>query len=240
MGSPRKALTINRLIDEFGIPVLGALWLKVGHMIVDRVDRAEGGDPNVIIPAKALSFSQGRIYATLDQLTSIVAEAFFDRDSRFDPRRLRDFVDQVDRWRRGDRTPATVVRIGSTFNMARVEVIRSVQGVTADHEAGHANRPSPPNPNTLAIGTLTISQLTRRVALGQKSAVIAHPTAFQVFLHIAKAQGAVVASKEIKQQVPGCRRRRLDLLIRRHLPGWVRALIPATAGPNGGYALLLP
>jgi hypothetical protein len=235
--SPRKAPATNTLTDKFGIDVLAALWLKVGQMIIVK---AEGGDPNVIIPAKALTFSRGRIYATLDQLTSQFAEAFFDRDSRFDPRRLWDFFDQVDRWRRGDRTPATVLRISSTFNIARTELIRLLQREAADHEAGHANRPGPPNPDTIAIGRLTITPLTRTVALDQKSEIIAHPIAFQLFLYIANARGAFVGSKELRENVAGCRKGRLDLIISRHLPDWVRALITAKRGQNGGYALLLP
>jgi hypothetical protein len=129
--SLRKAPATNTLIDEYGIDVLAALWLKVGQMIVVR---AEGGDPNVITPAKALTYSRGRIYATLDWLTSQFTEAFFDRDSRFEPRRLWDFFEQVDRWRRGDRSPATVLRISSSWNIARTELNRLLQRVTASNE----------------------------------------------------------------------------------------------------------
>jgi hypothetical protein len=90
------------------------------------------------------------------------------------------------------------------------------------------------------IGPLQINALTRRVCLDGASVVIDHPVAFQVFLFIAKAGGALVTAQEIRDKVPGCRKGRLDLILSRHLPDWVRALIPGRKGPQGGYALMLP
>jgi hypothetical protein len=140
--SLRKAPATITHIDKFGIDVRVGLWLKVGRTIVTMAD---GGDPNVITPVKELTDSRGLIYVILDWITSQFAEAFFDRDSRFEPRRLWDFVDQVGRWRRGDRTTASVLRISSTFNIARTELKRFWQRVTADHEPGHANPPGSPD-----------------------------------------------------------------------------------------------
>jgi hypothetical protein len=235
--SLRKAPATNSLTDIYGIDVLAALWLKVAQTIVVMAD---GGDPNVVTSVKALTDRCGSIYKILDWLTSQFTGAFFERDSRFEPQRLWDFVEQVDQWRRQDRTTARVLRISASFNIARTELNRLLQRETADHEAGHASRTGQPNPNTFEFGRLTISKPTRTVALGQKSAVIDDPVAFQVFLFIASARGALVTSKNIREQVPGCRKGRLDQILARHLPDWVRALIPGKKGQNGGYSLVLP
>src|SRR5262249_25415505 len=40
----------------------------------------------------------------------------------------------VDRWRHGNRTPATVLRISSSWNIARTELNRLLQRVTASNE----------------------------------------------------------------------------------------------------------
>jgi hypothetical protein len=96
-------------------------------------------------------------------------------------------------------------------------------------------------PSPVRIGRLAIAPLTRKVCLGRKSEIIKHPIAFQIFLFIAKAEGALVTSEDIRKKVLRSDSKvRLDTILRNHLPEWVRDLIPGQSGPNGGYALKLP
>jgi hypothetical protein len=98
-----------------------------------------------------------------------------------------------------------------------------------------------PQAVTVRIDRLEIDPLTRRVSLDRKSEIIKHATAFQIFLFVAEAKGALVTSEEIREKVFRCNGNvRIDTILRNHLPKWVRALIPGQPGPNGGYALRLP
>jgi hypothetical protein len=99
--------------------------------------------------------------------------------------------------------------------------------------------PPPPQAATVRIGRLEIDPLTKRVSLDRKSEIIKHPIAFQIFLFIAKAEGAPVTSEEIRKEVLHGNVR-IDTILKKHLPDWVRELIPGQPGRNGGYALRLP
>jgi hypothetical protein len=104
-----------------------------------------------------------------------------------------------------------------------------------------ARKAMPPGQDVVRIGRLEIDRLTRRVSLGRKSEIIDHATAFQIFLFIAEAKGALVTSEGIREKVLHCNNKvRIDTILKNHLPAWVRKLIPGQTGPNGGYDLHLP
>jgi hypothetical protein len=87
---------------------------------------------------------------------------------------------------------------------------------------------------------LTIDPSTRNVCLDGKSSVIEHAVAFRILWVIAEAKGALVTSNEFREKVSGCSKCRIDVLLNRHLPPWVRDLLRGQSGHNGGYSLLLP
>jgi hypothetical protein len=90
----------------------------------------------------------------------------------------------------------------------------------------------------IRIGRLEIDPLSKTIRLGEKTATIEHVPSFEAFLLIAQARGARVGPEEIRA-IPGCRGR-FDQRLKKHLPPWVLALIPAQRGRLGGRALLLP
>jgi hypothetical protein len=90
----------------------------------------------------------------------------------------------------------------------------------------------------IRIGRLKIEPLTRTIRLGREKATIKHDPSFEVFLLIAQARGARVSPEKIRE-IPGCCGR-YDERLRRHLPPWVQALIPAFRGRFGGRRLVLP
>jgi hypothetical protein len=96
------------------------------------------------------------------------------------------------------------------------------------------------DPNIVRIGPLQIHPLTKRVSLGKKSAIIEHAVTFEVLLLIARANGRLVPTSEIRKKVPGCRVGRIDVKLTRHLPAWTRDLVRGQSGHHGGYALQLP
>jgi hypothetical protein len=91
------------------------------------------------------------------------------------------------------------------------------------------------------VARLTLDPGTRTVTFDGRSEVISTQKAFQAFEMIVKANGAVVTSDEIRESVPGYgRAKRIDTALNRHLPEWVRKLIPGAPGHNGGFFLDLP
>jgi hypothetical protein len=109
----------------------------------------------------------------------------------------------------------------------------------AESEKNNSLPPGTSDPHILRFGPLEIDTLTRRVSLNGESDFIDNPAAFRAFLFVAKAEGSLVSAEEIQTNVSGCKGR-LDLLFSRHLPAWVRSLIPGQTGHTGGYSLRLP
>jgi hypothetical protein len=113
------------------------------------------------------------------------------------------------------------------------------EGALAASERNTSVQSGTPDPHIFRIGPLEIDSLSRRVSLNGESHVIKNPAAFQAFLLIAKAEGALVTTAVITENVSGCKGR-LDVKFARHLTPWLRDLIPGQTGRTGGYSLQLP
>jgi hypothetical protein len=98
-----------------------------------------------------------------------------------------------------------------------------------------------PIPQKSWAGRLSIDPSEKTVTLDGQVGTIKTTKALQAFQMIADANGGVISSNEIRDRVPGLREcHRIDTMLDRHLPDWVRALVVGVKGNSGGFFLELP
>jgi hypothetical protein len=99
------------------------------------------------------------------------------------------------------------------------------------------------NPNLLVIfpGRLMIDKATKTIVLDDERITITHAPTFQLYTKVAEAKGGLV-EPEILHEIPGCRKGRLDVLLRRHIKTISEKLWGTIIGitSGGGYSITLP
>jgi hypothetical protein len=86
---------------------------------------------------------------------------------------------------------------------------------------------------------MSIDGATQTVTLDGKEYSISHVRAFQTFNAIAKADGQVIASEQIRVKATGLYGP-VGRVLKQHLPAPLYELIQSTRGHHGGFSFRIP